>query len=237
MKTPQLKGNEHLYDLEGQIAHKLAFISKYLPENVKIHLVGHSMGSKICLELLKHQRINAQLKKCYLLFPVIERVEESRKGKMLPTYDSIFFVFVLFFHFLNLLPSAWKNSTVKMCMRLDGHENYEFLDAARHFMDPKLSQVCWFLMIDMVQKFKELDEKIVQSNKEKLKLYYAQKDDWVAQNFYQEIVERVPGIDAELCKSGYEHAFIFKSSVEVGKMLCQWIKSSDCGDKINEICD
>lgn len=122
-------------------------------------------------------------------------------------------------------------------MRLDGHENYEFLDAARHFMDPKLSQVCWFLMIDMVQKFKELDEKIVESNKEKLKLYYAQKDDWVAQNFYQEIVERVPGIDAELCKSGYEHAFVFKSSVEVGKMLCQWIKNSDCGDKINEICD
>lgn len=235
MKTPSLKGNENLYNFEGQLSHKTAFIEKYLPENVNVYLVGHSMGSKLCLELLKIQRLNAQVKKCYLLFPVIERVEESRKGKMFPNYDSIFFLFVLFFHFLNVLPSSLKNLTVKMCMRLDGHKNYEFFEAARDFMDPKLSQVCWFLMIDMIkgENFKELDEKVVETNKEKLKLYYAQKDDWVNSKFYYEIVERIPGIDAEL--SEHEHAFVFRSSVEVGKILCQWIKNIDTGDNINEI--
>lgn len=236
MKMPGLKGNETLFNFEGQLSHKVAFIEKYLPTNVKIYLVGHSMGSKLCLELLKIPRLNVRVKKCYLLFPVIERVEESRKGKLFPTYDSIFFLFVYFFHFLNLIPSTWKNSTVKMCMRLDGHENYEFFDAARDFMDPKLSRVCWFLMIDMIEKFKELDENIVMANVEKLKLYYAQKDDWVAHNFYHEIVDRIPGIDAEMCKNGFEHAFVFKNSIEVGQMLCEWIKGSESGDKTKEIC-
>lgn len=224
MKTPELKGNKSLYSIEGQFKHKLEFIERFLPKNVIVHLVGHSMGSNCCLELLKVPEISCQVKNCYLLFPVIERVYLSRKGKIYPSCDSIFFLFTAFFKFLNVIPSKWKNTVVKVCMRYDGIENDEYFEAARDFMDPKMSQVCWFLMIDMIDKIKISDDRILKENSHRLKLYYAIKDNWVGSNFHDEIVSRIPELDAEMCQQGYEHAFVFKNSVEVGKMLSQWIK-------------
>lgn len=226
LETQWLKGNQELYSIEGQLKHKIEFIEKYLPKNVIIHLIGHSMGSNICLELLKISHFSSRVKHCYLLFPVIERVEESRKGKFYPNYDSIFFLFTAFFKFLNILPNKMKNEIVKTCMRADGINNDEYFEAARDFMDPKLSQICWFLMMDMIDKIKTCDDEILKQNIHRLKLYYAVKDAWVGSNFHSDIVARIPELNAVMCDKGFEHAFVFNSSIEVGQMVSKWIKES-----------
>jgi hypothetical protein len=84
MPTPPLKGNEHLYDLSGQLNHKIDFYNRFIPKDVIIHLIGHSVGSKLCLDLLKIPEISKQVEHCYMMFPTIERMNESRKGKLVP---------------------------------------------------------------------------------------------------------------------------------------------------------
>lgn len=70
-----------LFDLEGQIEHKVDFIHRYVPSDVKITLVGHSVGCYIILKMLKNKRISHEVHMSYLLFPAIERIGSSPNGK------------------------------------------------------------------------------------------------------------------------------------------------------------
>lgn len=41
-----------MYSLEGQRQHKVAFINDYVPEDVKIVLIGHSIGAQVVLDIM-----------------------------------------------------------------------------------------------------------------------------------------------------------------------------------------
>lgn len=56
----------------AKFSFQIHFIREQIPRDVKIHLVGHSIGSYISMELLKTPDINDQIQHCYLLFPTIE---------------------------------------------------------------------------------------------------------------------------------------------------------------------
>ena len=84
-----------MYGLYGQINHKMAFLEEFLPASCKITFIGHSIGCKIILELMKRlslihnqngkslQTINHTLSvhKSYLLFPTIERMKQTQAGR------------------------------------------------------------------------------------------------------------------------------------------------------------
>lgn len=72
-----------LYDLDGQIRHKVEFVKQFVPETREIYFIGHSVGAKIVLELLKHKEIETRTKKCYLLFPTLEHIAKTPNGKIL----------------------------------------------------------------------------------------------------------------------------------------------------------
>lgn len=80
------------------------------------------------------------------------------------------------------------------------------------------------MALDEMEKIRDLDEDVIRSNLSRLKLYYGIRDDWVRDEAYAEISEKFPGIDAEQCKQGYEHAFVLKTGPEVAKLVSQWIK-------------
>ena len=47
---------------------------------------------------------------------------------------------------------------------------------------------------------------------DKLVFYYGMRDKWNSEKMYEEMVERFPGKDINLCKSGYSHSFVIDSS-------------------------
>lgn len=66
----------HLYTIELQIE----FIKRYIPEDARLHLIGHSIGSWIILNILKDESITKRVTKCYLLFPTIEHMATTKNG-------------------------------------------------------------------------------------------------------------------------------------------------------------
>ena len=79
---PPLVGNEDLYSYEGQIKHKIAFIEETLNPGSEVTFVGHSVGSKISLEVMKRCEGRIDLKtRGYMLFPMMERMAETPGGK------------------------------------------------------------------------------------------------------------------------------------------------------------
>ena len=42
-----------IYGLQGQVEHKLAFLRTHVPKEMKLVVIGHSIGCYISLEILK----------------------------------------------------------------------------------------------------------------------------------------------------------------------------------------
>lgn len=59
---------------------QVEFIKKYVPEDAHLHLIGHSIGAWLVLNLLKNNDIDRRIERCYLLFPTIEYMVETRNG-------------------------------------------------------------------------------------------------------------------------------------------------------------
>ncbi|EDW26074.1 GL20677 [Drosophila persimilis] len=57
-EVPQLTRNEEIFNLDGQIKHKLAFIK----------------------EMLEDESLRSRVQKCYMLFSAVERMIESPNG-------------------------------------------------------------------------------------------------------------------------------------------------------------
>lgn len=75
--------SERLYDLQQQIDHKANIIRNYVPANCRVHVIGHSFGAKVALELLKMPELEKQIIKCYMLFPTIERIGDTRNARFI----------------------------------------------------------------------------------------------------------------------------------------------------------
>ena len=79
------------------------------------------------------------------------------------------------------------------------------------------------MAMDEMDKIKELDVEHLKENIDRVKLYYGTTDGWVPTSYYHEIRKTIPGINAELCTQGIEHAFVLRSGPTVGRMVAGWI--------------
>lgn len=73
---------------------------------------------------------------------------------------------------------------------------------------------------------KDLDDALISEHKKKLYLYYGSKDGWTPIRYYEDLKAKHPDLDAHLCKRGFQHSFVLKDSVEVGKMIGDLISES-----------
>lgn len=78
------------HSLQEQIAHKKAFLEKYVPQNTKIILIGHSIGAYIILKLLKEKTRESDIVKSILLFPTIEHMALTPNGRYVTPFLNYF---------------------------------------------------------------------------------------------------------------------------------------------------
>lgn len=106
-----------LFTLDGQVNHKIEFIETYVPGDVALHFIGHSIGAKICVELVKRYRTKHRAAG-YLLFPTLERMAETPSGRKLwpvlgPLRKAVVFAASLVYR----LPESWLTTIVQWVMR------------------------------------------------------------------------------------------------------------------------
>uniref|UniRef100_A0A2M4APM7 Lipid droplet-associated hydrolase n=1 Tax=Anopheles triannulatus TaxID=58253 RepID=A0A2M4APM7_9DIPT len=221
--TPPLQGNEELYNLSGQLQHKIEFIRKYVPEDVKIHLIAHSIGSYMALELLKVPDISARVKHCYFLFPTLERMASTRNGFIVTRLiNPVWCVWQLFYRMFAMLPLFVRTWIIYIYFLFDKIPKC-YLGTGLKYMNPAVIDKIWFLAIDEMKKVRELDVDTLSENKHRIKLYYGTTDGWVPVKYYHDLKARLPDIDAELCTKKYDHAFVLRSAAQMGFTVGEWI--------------
>lgn len=190
---------------------------------MKIHLIGHSIGAYLALELLKIPDISDRVQHCYMLFPTIERMVNTKNGFILTRIVKPFYFLVQwFYHCFALLPTVvkvWIIYAYFVVSRTPKH----FLGTGLKYTNPAVVHKVWTMALDEMEKVRELDVENIKANKHRLKFYYGTTDGWVPVKFYRDLMEAVPDVDAELCTRKYEHAFVLASASQMGFMVGEWI--------------
>lgn len=228
-KLPERKTHPELYNLSGQVTSKIEFIKKYVPADVKIHLIGHSIGSWMILQLLKKSEIKSKVIKCYLIFPTIERMAKAPDGFKLTNF--VFRLLCLWRFVLCLLA---KLPTVMLTIII--YIVYYFKNIPIHFLGTGLKLVhptifdnCVKLAEEELRVVDKLDVDLIRENLPLLKLYYGASDGWVPVKYYSQLKEQIPNVDAQLDEKNIPHAFMLnlKAEHQLSELLAEWIKKNN----------
>ncbi|CAD7089063.1 unnamed protein product [Hermetia illucens] len=223
-KVPPLSGNESKFELNAQLKHKIEFIETYVPAHVKIHLIGHSIGAWMILQLLKESRIKDRLQKCYLLFPTVERMAVSPNGVVFTKLVlPVFFAVRMLAKFVNCLPISLRVLMISAYFWITSTPRF-FLGTTLKYLRPTILDCVVHLAKEEMERVTDLEVDIVQDNVDLLKFYYGTTDGWVPVKYYDEIKVRVPGIDAELDEFRISHSFVLREAVPMGEIVADWIK-------------
>lgn len=83
-----------------------------------------------------------------------------------------------------------------------------------------------FLADEEMKRVVELDSETLEtlrSNHQILKIYYGASDGWTPKKYCHQLKEKIPELDLEIDKCKFDHAFVIKSSEEVGRLVAEWI--------------
>lgn len=226
---------EEKFNLQGQITHKTEFIQKYVPDHVKIHLVSHSIGSWMCLQMLKNSKLKQKFVNCYFLFPALEDLAKSPMGTLFtyllkPSYSFLELVYIYFFMQVPESVSKLILTVYFWCARLP---DKIFWIIYNYIMSPAPLARSYKIAEDAMNTIKNLEVNVFRENIDLLHIYYGSCDGWVPVRRYQNIVQQVPAIDARLCKHALEHGFVVDHSKQMAKILCEWIRKN--GEKNNNL--
>ncbi|KAH8234594.1 hypothetical protein KR032_000318 [Drosophila birchii] len=224
-EVPQLSGNEELFNLDGQIRHKIAFIEKYVPSDVKIHLIGHSIGAWMILQLLENERIRNRVQKCYMLFPTVERMMESPNGWVftkiaMPLYSVFGYIFFTLFTALPVWLRLFFIQIYFLIFSIPRH----FLGTALKYSKPSVAEKVVFLADDEMARVRGIQREIVEQNLDLLKLYYGTTDGWVPVSYYEQLKKDYPKVDAQLDTQKIAHAFVLRHSQPMAAIVRDMIQ-------------
>ncbi|XP_075057479.1 lipid droplet-associated hydrolase isoform X2 [Mixophyes fleayi] len=214
---------EDVFGLNGQTDHKLSFLRENVPADMKLVLIGHSIGCYIILEMMKR---SADLKvlRSILLFPTIERMAQSPQGKvMTPLLCSLRYIVYMPFYLLSFLPEVMKTSLVKFALRGINSVDEACVAASLNLFRMECAANAMYMGSQEMVKVMERDSETIKQNVNKLIFYYGAKDAWCPVQYYEDIRKDFPKANILLCDKGIRHAFVLDSGKEVAAMIISWL--------------
>lgn len=211
-----------VYGLQGQIEHKLAFLRAHVPKDMKLVVIGHSIGCYMILKILKIAP-ELQIIRAFLLFPTIERMSESPKGRILTPLLCRFryALYATGYILLKPCPAFIKSILIKTYFWFMNLENEHI---KTYCLEPFCLANVAYLGGQEMMKVVERDNEIIKEHLSKLTFYYGTIDGWCPVSYYEDIKKDFPGGDIRLCEKKIPHAFVLSHSQEMATMLSDWLK-------------
>lgn len=222
-KSNNLEQNEELFNLQGQLAHKLDLISNYVDKKSKIHLIGHSIGAWLILELLKnHESIFTKVSSLNLLFPTIQKMAESKNGKFLNNVlRRINFVIVMFFSLVALLPLWLRLYGIGLYLKFNSLPSH-YTDRILKYLNPKVGEKVLFLAYDEMDTVTALNTVVLDKVKHLTNVIYSNRDGWAPVHYMEDLKKFQPHL--QMKEVHINHAFVLKYSEQVAEMVSDFIK-------------
>ena len=200
------------YDLDDQIAHKLAFLHEAAPHKKSLYLVGHSIGCYMILRMLGHLS-PTRVKKIFFLFPTIEKMAVTPNGlSQHPLFTSLRSSFTGAVWLMGGVPQFVKQIVLKLWFWGSPQEHVDHMCRAAINIDNRSIYNILSMAEQEMKEVVELPVDVIQEHIDKMVFYYGMGDKWNVESCYTDMVKLFPGKDITLCTEGYEHSFVINSS-------------------------
>ncbi|XP_062065006.1 lipid droplet-associated hydrolase [Lepus europaeus] len=219
---PNAQEIKDIYGLSGQIEHKLAFLRTHVPKEMKLVLIGHSIGCYISLQILKRAP-ELPVIRAFLLFPTIERMSESPNGRIATPLLCWFryALYVISYLLFKPCPEKIKSLICKMSLQAMNVKN-EFLQM--NMLEPFCIANAVYLGGQEMMEVVKRDDETIKENLPKLTFYYGTTDRWCPKEYYEDIKKDFPEGDIQLCEKNIPHAFIMNFSKEMATTVGGWLR-------------
>ncbi|KAM6179459.1 lipid droplet-associated hydrolase [Erethizon dorsatum] len=223
-EDPNAQEIKDIYGLHGQIEHKIAFLKTQVPKDMKLILVGHSVGSYMILQILKYAP-ELPVIHTFLLFPTIERMAETPNGRI-ATPLLCWFRYALYvtgYLLLKPCPDIVKSWLISIVLRVINLKT-EFL--LTDVFQPFCLANTAYLGAQEMRNLLKRDDEIIKEHLSKITFYYGTTDPWCPTKYYEDIKKDFPEGDIRLCEKNIPHAFIFRFSQDLADMIATWVKDN-----------
>lgn len=203
--------------LQGQIKHKLDLINNLIDSKSKLHLISHSVGSWILLEMFQQspdlmERVNT----VHLLFPVVQNLSKTRGGfffdKIVRYLHSIV---LLFLTILMYFPSVYI-FFINIFLKLKSAPLF-LTKALAKLLNPKVFENVLLLTYDELDLIVDLNVEALNLIKHFTYVIYAEYDVYAPLCYMDDFKQFLP--DIKLKKMNVDHAFVLKSSEHIGEIV------------------
>ncbi len=199
------------FGLDDQLAHQRAFL-RTLPPAPVVHLVGHSIGAWLVLQLLDTLP-PAQRGQAVMLFPTIERMALTPNGRLLrPLFSSLRPAGVALVRAARRLPGRQRLLTGLLLSAAPPAERAVLL-AGLEDIDPAGIDNVLGMADEELRRVTTLPEQALRRHAARLTMYYGQADRWNLPDMADTLAQRVPR--ARVIRAGHRHAFVLSDSAAV----------------------
>ncbi|SAL99308.1 hypothetical protein [Absidia glauca] len=206
---PHASGPQPLYGLQEQIDHKIACLDLLRSENpsdTQYILMGHSMGSYVCAEVLK-QRQQHNIIRLIALFPTLREIALTPNGVTLSR--SLFRVPLPIVSgvvgLASLIPGPIRQSLTGL---ITGQKGNGLKVTAHGLMHASVVKNVVHMARQEMELIKELDDDFYATHVDKFIMYYSRNDQWAPLDHYEFMTEKFPNAQVHLCAEDIPHAFI-----------------------------
>ncbi|KAL4716894.1 hypothetical protein ACJJTC_012705 [Scirpophaga incertulas] len=217
-----IKHNGHLFDLTGQINHKVDLINNVIDKECNIHLIGHSIGAWLIIEILKnHPEILRRVLSVNLLFPTIKEMAATTNGCYINNVirkcnKLIMYLLVL----LQILPTFIHKKLIRLYLIFVGLPMH-YTNRLLKYTDPNIMEKVLFLAYKEMDKVRKLNVEGMQKIKQICNVIYGERDGWVPLYYMTELEQFQPQL--QMIKVPYPHDFVLRYSKEVAKLVKEFI--------------
>ncbi|XP_070091960.1 lipid droplet-associated hydrolase isoform X2 [Equus caballus] len=219
---PNAQEVEDIYGLCGQVEHKLAFLRTHVPKEMKLVLIGHSIGCYISLQILKLAP-ELPIIRSLLLFPTIERMSESPNGRIAtPLFCRFrYALYVSAYLLLKPWPEKIKSLMIRKYLQMMNLQTeFSLLNMLEPFCLVNAAYLASQEMMDVVKR----DNETIKEHLSKLTFYYGTVDAWCPKEYYEDMKKDFPEGDIRLCEKKIPHAFVLGFHQEMADMVADWLK-------------
>ncbi|ONK77496.1 uncharacterized protein A4U43_C02F7180 [Asparagus officinalis] len=197
-----------MFSLQDQINHKVDFIKQELQTNgPPLILVGHSIGSYICIEVFK--RLPQQVRFAIGLYPFLLTVDSPKLSRIAKLARSSFLSasFSYFVSLLGFFPAWLSRALVKRTIGQSLSSTAIDATCSHLLQYHTWRNVLFMAMTEFAELSEELDWAFMKKQQDQIAFLYGIDDYWAPLSVLEEISRQVPAIELSIEKEGHTHSF------------------------------
>ncbi|XP_078433880.1 alpha/beta-Hydrolases superfamily protein isoform X1 [Wolffia australiana] len=198
------------FSLQDQINHKVDFIKQELQDTkIPVIMVGHSIGSYICLEILKISPLQG-VKLTVALYPFLTRNKGSFKQDFIGfiSRSSILSAAVSTLSYsLGLLPTRVKSFLVRRSLGPSWTSSAVDIIATNLLEYQTMRSILFMTLTEFEELAEDPDWSFIRSKQGEIAILFGDDDHWGPLTLLEEISKQAPDVHLAVEKEGHTHAF------------------------------